>query len=264
MGQTHSEIQLRNHDERQRRAAAAHRGTGKECVVPLPARVQQPRPVSARPTRKLPRADCDDPPIVAAACRPRIREVLPHGARLPPLCRTVGAREGRARWARAVHQPGQHPFNLTGTLQERVRIRSDACLLGSAERCPHCARQMSSSPAEMAHPVREACMVHFDLRVSSLRRGHANLLCIVPNSTDDPRRDSMVTCKMCLHESKVVRFVHGTVEVSVEARETKNFRCKLPDKFSHQWMSQGSSSRVKRCAARRLSVPRGLTVSQQQ
>jgi len=25
-----------------------------------------------------------------------------------------------------------------------------------------------------------------DLRVSSLRKGHANLLCIVPISTDDP------------------------------------------------------------------------------
>ena len=29
-----------------------------------------------------------------------------------------------------------------------------------------------------------------DLRVSSLRRGHANLLCIVPILSDDPRRES--------------------------------------------------------------------------
>ena len=29
-----------------------------------------------------------------------------------------------------------------------------------------------------------------DLCVSSLRRGHANLLCIVPTLTDDPRRES--------------------------------------------------------------------------
>ena len=29
-----------------------------------------------------------------------------------------------------------------------------------------------------------------DLRVSSLRRGHANLLCIVPMLMDDPRRES--------------------------------------------------------------------------
>ena len=30
-----------------------------------------------------------------------------------------------------------------------------------------------------------------DLCVSSLRRGHANLLCIVPILTDDPRRESL-------------------------------------------------------------------------
>ena len=30
-----------------------------------------------------------------------------------------------------------------------------------------------------------------DLRVSSLRRGHANLLCAVPILTDDPRRESV-------------------------------------------------------------------------
>jgi len=29
-----------------------------------------------------------------------------------------------------------------------------------------------------------------DVCVSSLRRGHAHLLCIVPTSTDDPRRES--------------------------------------------------------------------------
>ena len=32
-----------------------------------------------------------------------------------------------------------------------------------------------------------------DLCVSSLRRGHANLLCIVPILTDDPRRESIYT-----------------------------------------------------------------------
>jgi len=29
-----------------------------------------------------------------------------------------------------------------------------------------------------------------DLRVSSLRRGHANILCLVPILTDDPRGES--------------------------------------------------------------------------
>ena len=34
-----------------------------------------------------------------------------------------------------------------------------------------------------------------DLCVSSLRRGHANLLCIVPILTDDPRRESKRACR---------------------------------------------------------------------
>ena len=34
------------------------------------------------------------------------------------------------------------------------------------------------------------CVTLLDLCVSSLRRGHANLLCIVPILTDDPRRES--------------------------------------------------------------------------
>ena len=53
-----------------------------------------------------------------------------------------------------------------------------------------------------------ACMYMYmyallDLRVSSLRRGHANFLCIVPILTDDPRRESVCTCacmyKACKH-----------------------------------------------------------------
>ena len=36
------------------------------------------------------------------------------------------------------------------------------------------------------------CFALLDLCVSSLRRGHANLLCIVPILTDDPRRESIV------------------------------------------------------------------------
>jgi hypothetical protein len=37
-----------------------------------------------------------------------------------------------------------------------------------------------------------------DLCVSSLRRGHANLLCIVPILTDDPRRESEHSLPGCL------------------------------------------------------------------
>ena len=35
------------------------------------------------------------------------------------------------------------------------------------------------------------CLTLLDLCVSSLRRGHANLLCVVPILTDDPRRESI-------------------------------------------------------------------------
>jgi hypothetical protein len=38
-------------------------------------------------------------------------------------------------------------------------------------------------------PNKELCTL-LDLCVSSLRRGHANLLCIVPILSDDPRKES--------------------------------------------------------------------------
>ena len=43
-------------------------------------------------------------------------------------------------------------------------------------------------PAESNLPKKLDTLL--DLCVSSLRRGHANLLCIVPILTDDPRRES--------------------------------------------------------------------------
>ena len=36
-----------------------------------------------------------------------------------------------------------------------------------------------------------------DLCVSSLRRGHFNLLCIAPSLPDDPRRESLVVARPC-------------------------------------------------------------------
>ena len=41
--------------------------------------------------------------------------------------------------------------------------------------------------------ARKKMFTLLDLCVSSLRRGHANLLCIVPILTDDPRRESEVS-----------------------------------------------------------------------
>jgi hypothetical protein len=42
-----------------------------------------------------------------------------------------------------------------------------------------------------------------DLCVSSLRRGHANLLCIVPILTDDPRRESKRLVRKGTHKGGV-------------------------------------------------------------
>ena len=49
-----------------------------------------------------------------------------------------------------------------------------------------------------------------DLCVSSLRRGHANLLCIVPILTDDPRRESIHRKTVC---KKKARYPLGQVPV---------------------------------------------------
>ena len=45
---------------------------------------------------------------------------------------------------------------------------------------------------DILHYVLLKLFTLLDLCVSSLRRGHANLLCIVPILTDDPRRDSEI------------------------------------------------------------------------
>ena len=44
--------------------------------------------------------------------------------------------------------------------------------------------------SSLVERVREKFGTLLDLCVSSLRRGHANLLCIVPILTDDPREES--------------------------------------------------------------------------
>ena len=59
-------------------------------------------------------------------------------------------------------------------------------------RCVLCA--VSSAWAKMATEKKLGTL--FDLCVSSLRRGHANLLCIVPILSDDPRRESSASKKI--------------------------------------------------------------------
>ena len=56
--------------------------------------------------------------------------------------------------------------------------------------CPGCEGWTGACPKKM--------FTLLDLCVSSLRRGHANLLCIVPILTDDPRRKSIRTINRSL------------------------------------------------------------------
>ena len=53
----------------------------------------------------------------------------------------------------------------------------------------HRAKSLLRSPAD-SETLAKKLVTLLDLCVSSLRRGHANLLCIVPILTDDPRRGS--------------------------------------------------------------------------
>ena len=56
------------------------------------------------------------------------------------------------------------------------------------------ARSTAGAQIRISHPIEtktyKTCCTLLDLCVSSLRRGHANLLCIVPILTDDPRKES--------------------------------------------------------------------------
>jgi hypothetical protein len=53
-----------------------------------------------------------------------------------------------------------------------------------------CPRARVSGAGSGVGEVAKNMFTLLDLCVSSLRRGHANLLCIVPILTDDPRRES--------------------------------------------------------------------------
>ena len=64
--------------------------------------------------------------------------------------------------------------------------------------------------------VRKKLFTLLDLCVSSLRRGHANLLCIVPILTDDPRRESKLEIfgasksQLCVPSPRSGRSPHTT------------------------------------------------------
>ena len=55
---------------------------------------------------------------------------------------------------------------------------------------PHVRCELQDAVSGVLLHLSEEMFTLLDLCVSSLRRGHANLLCIVPILTDDPRRES--------------------------------------------------------------------------
>ena len=54
-----------------------------------------------------------------------------------------------------------------------------------------------------------------DLCVSSLRRGHANLLCIVPILSDDPRRESDLNTYVCIHFTNSCIHTHACMHAYI-------------------------------------------------
>ena len=58
--------------------------------------------------------------------------------------------------------------------------------------------QHATTPSRLPLRQRAKSSTLLDVCVSSLRRGRANLLCIVPLLTDDPRRESKPPMPVCL------------------------------------------------------------------
>ena len=65
-------------------------------------------------------------------------------------------------------------------------------------------RQSRTVPSLLhANRVHNKLFTLLDVCVSSLRRGHANILCIVPSLTDDPRRESGSATNRCCTKQRV-------------------------------------------------------------
>ena len=73
------------------------------------------------------------------------------------------------------------PAAITRMRIERARAEPQAA---------QCAFVALDAPSRRRGQCEKEFVTLLDLCVSSLRRGHANLLCIVPILTDDPRRES--------------------------------------------------------------------------
>ena len=98
----------------------------------------------------------------------------------------------------------------------------------------------------------------FDLRVSSLRRGHANLLCVVPILTDDPRRESRSETKEMCGNGKARRGVASTAtrELSNGDRMKHTGVCEINALFDSGVYKIG----LQFCLKRIFAIPPGLRV----
>ena len=94
-----------------------------------------------------------------------------------------------------------------------------------APRCRHTAcaawRQgPSQTPDACSHAMAlVSCVMLLDLSASSLRRGHANLLCIVPSLMDDPRRESnaIALIYVCVRVCACAWGAHAGAQASASA-----------------------------------------------
>ena len=116
-------------------------------------------------------------------CGAQLTQLCPCFFRLP-LVGSMGPldcyRPGGPRFA---------PAAITRIRIERARAEPQAA---------QCAFVALDAPSRRRGQCEKEFVTLLDLCVSSLRRGHANLLCIVPILTDDPRRESENCCKKCL------------------------------------------------------------------
>ena len=79
------------------------------------------------------------------------------------------------------------------TAHYSIKAQQNRCLVRWASQAQRIGT-FDSCETQFAWMVFKKLFTLLDLCVSSLRRGHANLLCIVPILTDDPRRESK--CKI--------------------------------------------------------------------
>ena len=115
----------------------------------------------------------------------------------PQLAHWRGPVVGQTSWGELLPVPGRSVPAGAGSARSGP-ARAKLSRPGPARAGPARPGRSRPGPTSLrpAGPLSKKLFTLFDLCVSSLRRGHANLLCIVPILTDDPRRESVSLCFM--------------------------------------------------------------------